>query len=241
MIAISHRRLAFVALIVFSGPLVAQPSGVNLPRPLLNSERIAEKFGSYGIEVKEQTADSRISNLFSLENNERIGRTFAVVLYPEIIDASLASEHAEILSGESIGALLTQRGWTVQKLHRYFGEIESTTRVRGLMGGIAPQALAIHIYDLIVSKSDRSATYATIIEVHHPDYLSSSDLLAIYGGAEASPPDETYSLEEILSRTREKMNYLSQTQRSLHRSLQAAVTSALWQPASLNSIYSAEF
>lgn len=174
---------------------------------MLNSERIAEKFGSYGIEVLEHAAESRVSNLFSLENNERIGRTFAVVLYPEMIDAALASEHAEILSGRSIGALLTERGWSVEKHHRYFGEIESTGRVRQFMGGgISPQHLTIHVYDLVASRNSLTATYATIVEVHHREYLSSADLLVIYGDVASSSAEEAFPLEEILSRTREKMN-----------------------------------
>ena len=44
-----------------------------------------------------------------------------------------------------------------------------------------PESLATHVYLLIVSKDERSFTYATITEIHHPDYLSSADLKTIYG------------------------------------------------------------
>ena len=48
-------------------------------RELLNSERIAATFGSYGVEVLEQNGAVRVSNLFSGEGEERVTRTFAVV------------------------------------------------------------------------------------------------------------------------------------------------------------------
>ena len=49
-------------------------------RPLLNSERIERKFGSYGIDVLRNDDAVRMSNLYSLRDGEKICRTFAVVL-----------------------------------------------------------------------------------------------------------------------------------------------------------------
>jgi hypothetical protein len=48
-------------------------------QPLLNSERISQRFGSYGIEILDASSDYRISNLFSDEDGLAITRTFAIV------------------------------------------------------------------------------------------------------------------------------------------------------------------
>jgi hypothetical protein len=50
-------------------------------RELLNSERIAAAFGSYGVEVVEQDSQVRVSNLFSGAGAGRVCRTFAVVRF----------------------------------------------------------------------------------------------------------------------------------------------------------------
>src|SRR5262245_52025727 len=66
--------------------LQAQPAG----RELLNSERIAAKFGSYGIEVLEQTDGTRVSNLYSGTGAEKICRTFAAVRYQPMMDPQVS-------------------------------------------------------------------------------------------------------------------------------------------------------
>ena len=62
-------------------------------RPLLNSERIRLKFGSYGIEVLKQAGSLRVSNLFSKSDDVKTTRTLAVVSYPEQIPKALAKSH----------------------------------------------------------------------------------------------------------------------------------------------------
>ena len=42
------------------------------PRELLNSERIEQQFGSYGIDVLESDAEMRVSNLYSLSGQQKI-------------------------------------------------------------------------------------------------------------------------------------------------------------------------
>ena len=44
-----------------------------------------------------------------------------------------------------------------------------------------PQDLATHIYRLRLRKVDLIVDYATIIETHHPDYLTKTDLDRLYG------------------------------------------------------------
>ncbi len=38
----------------------------------------------------------------------------------------------------------------------------------------------MHVYRLLLRKSDQAIEYATLIELHHPDYLGVSDLLNLY-------------------------------------------------------------
>ena len=44
----------------------------------------------------------------------------------------------------------------------------------------APCKLALHVYQLLLAKDAQVLEYATILETHHPDYLSESDLYELY-------------------------------------------------------------
>ena len=148
---------------------------------LLNSQRIERTFGSYGIEVLESDTRIRVSNLFSTEGGIRVCRTFAVVRYPDSIAPAFAAEHAAILGGGSIGAVFAASGWTVEKFHRHYGRVLATSRVATLMQVAPETALAIHVYALDIVKDGVRFHYATIVEVHHPVYLTTADLPVIYG------------------------------------------------------------
>ena len=176
--------LYIVAIAVAAhAPSLGQP-----PREILNSERIAATFGNYGIEVLEQDAAVRVSNLYSEAGGERTCRTFAVVRYGRI-DAELRAEHAAIVAGGSIGAVLTAAGWEVRKTHLRYELFGATPRLAALMRVAAGTPLAAHVYALDVSKAGRTLEYAALVEIHHPDYLGSGDLLEIYGPAdEAARP-----------------------------------------------------
>ena len=205
----SVRNLAVVLTLCLSAELAAQaplatPSEAGL-RPLLNSERIAREFGSYGIDVLESDSRVRVSTLYSLHQGIKICRTFAVVHFPESIENAYSVEHETILSGQSIGTVFAQHGWTIEKINHYFGVLHSTGRVAGLMGEIAPQPLAVHLYDFRVSKPGTSLIYASIAEVHHPDYLNVADLQRIYGAVVNGPYGVTREQPE-LALTRDKMN-----------------------------------
>jgi hypothetical protein len=161
-------------------------------RELLNSERLEQAFGNYGIELLSSTPTVRVSKLYSTEDGREVCRTFAVVAYPGETNAAIAAEHSAILNGGSIGATFAAAGWRVSKVHRYFGELMSTARVEALMGGIKPSRLAVHVYTLGVSREGEEFDYASIIEVHHPDYLELADLLEVYG-PQRKETDETVS------------------------------------------------
>ena len=167
---------------------------------MLNSERIEQAFGSYGLEVLSSTPTLRVSKLFSTHDEQEICRTFAVVAYPREVDGTIAAEHAAILDGGSIGATFAASGWRVSKVHHYYGELPSTAKTEELMGGIEPRQLAVHVYALGVSRGGLQIDYASIVEVHHPDYLDVADLAELYGPASVPADDSVAALLELAAR-----------------------------------------
>lgn len=166
-------------------------------RPLLNSERIAQRFGSYGVEVLANDPRLRVSNLYSESGGIRTCRTFAVVVYPAASDAAIAAEQDEIARGGSIGAVFAAHGWQVVKTNLRYVEVEAPERVASLMR-IAPRTrLAAHAYELDVAKGGRSIEYALLVEIHHPDYLRLEDVRSIYGTADATGRER--ALDDLLA------------------------------------------
>jgi hypothetical protein len=166
--------------------LVGSALGQAPTRELLNSERIAAKFGNYAVEVLAQSETLRLSNLYTTADGVRTCRTFALVRYPQRIDPLVAREHEAIAAGGSIGAVFAAQGWEVRKTHLSYGEIEATPRLSELMRIDAGTPLAEHIYVLEVAKGERVIEYAALVEIHHPDYLRATDLPAIYGPADTA-------------------------------------------------------
>ncbi len=155
-------------------------------RELLNSERIEQRFGSYGIAVLASDARVRVSNLYSNNPDRtagggRICRTFAVVQYPAAVDPAFAAEHAAIVDGGSIGAVFAASGWRVLKAHLRYDEIAASARLAELLHVQSGTRLARHAYLLSVEREGTVFAYAAIAEIHHPDYLTLADLRAIYG------------------------------------------------------------
>jgi hypothetical protein len=173
----THLYIVAVALLVQAPPSLAQAPG----RELLNSERIAAAFGSYGVEVLEQDDQVRVSSLFSLSAEEKTCRTFAVVRYPSQIDPAVRAEHAQIVAGGSIGAVFAAHGWGVRKAHLSYAERSASSRLASLMHIDVGTPLAEHVYVLDVVKDGRAVEYAALVEIHHPDYLDLDDLAGIYG------------------------------------------------------------
>lgn len=159
--------------------------------PLLNSERIEQTFGSYGIEVLSQTDAERVSDLYSGMGDDRTTRTFAVVAYPSTIDDAVAEEHATIVDGGSIGSTFRDAGWTIDKIDTYVGEVpagEIPARAFELMQ-VEPDDLAMHVYRFDVSRDGPPIEYATIVELHHPEYLTATQLVDIFGPSPTDAPD----------------------------------------------------
>lgn len=171
-----RRALARVALLATLIGACATPEK-------LNSDRIRDRFGSFGIEVVSQDVRNRRSSLFSTENGTRTARTEALVVFEHPVIDAVAETHRAIIAGAPIGATFRSEGWQVQKTTVYVGEVaieDLQSAVARRMGLAAPDTLAMHVYELHLEKSAGRIFYATIIELHHPDFLTRDDLLDIY-------------------------------------------------------------
>ena len=150
---------------------------------LLNSERIAERFGNCGIELLGSEPALRRSNLYSTNNGERTCRTYAVVRFDEESNAQIDAEHAQVLAGNSIGAIFKASGWSIHKetLHGGTATLDVPgTSVATLMRLEAGAEVAMHVYRLLLEKDGQAIVYGTIIELHHPEYLKERDLRRLY-------------------------------------------------------------
>ena len=174
---------------LFIAAIALAAAAQTAPREPLNSERIAAKFGSYGVAVLAQDEAVRVSSLFTGSGEERICRTFAIVRYTERMDAGVEAEHAAIVAGGSLGAVFAAAGWEVRKTHLRYGLQPATQRLAELMYVPEGTPLATHVYALDVAKDGRTLEYASLVEIHHPDYLTGEELAEIYGPAdEAARP-----------------------------------------------------
>ncbi len=187
------RATLAAACVLAAVAAAAQPPN----RELLNSERIQQAFGSYGVEVLANDVRTRVTNLFSNEAGTKTCRTFAVVRFPAVIDNAVATEHATITNGGSIGAVFAANGWRVLKTHLAFREIEATARVANLMHVAVGTRVAEHAYVLDVARDGKTVEYAALVEIHHPDYLKRADLEKIYGPADPGPRQAL--LDELLA------------------------------------------
>jgi len=172
---------------------------------LLNSERIQRKFGSYGIDVLASEAGLRRSSLYSIDGGVQTCRTYAVVRFADQLDQRYGKEHAEVLAGNSIGATFRSHGWDLHKQTMHIGTVELPDREHGIAGLMhidGPEAIALHVYQLLLVRDDQVFDYAMIMEIHHPDYLSIGDLHTLYeyDTTNAISPDEAQQLAALVLR-----------------------------------------
>jgi hypothetical protein len=168
---------------------------------LLNSERIEKKFGSYGIEIIENTGSSRVSFLYSLDKNcqqnlslkeTQIGihckqyKTLAIVKFLNTND--VIDEHTKILKGASIGATFKNQNWIIKKENILISEIHNKENqiINEWSNNPDLEKFAFQIYDISLKKNQLQLKYAQIIEIHNPNYLIIDDLIEIY--------DESYQI-----------------------------------------------
>ena len=164
--------------------IAAALSACALEPESLNSERIKERFGSYGIEVLSHESGVRRSSLYSIDADTKICRTYAVVRFVDESTPRVAEAHADILAGRSIGATFKSTGWHIGKVTLHVGSISlggSDHVIGDLMQINGPVELGVHAYQLVLEKDSQTIDYATIVETHHPDYLSLPELEKLYG------------------------------------------------------------
>lgn len=171
--------VALLLLALLVGACAEQPPGI-----ILNSDRIRQEFGSYAVEILYSDEEQRISSLYSDSGAGKITRTFAVVVFDTPVAAALTQTHQNILAGKSIGEEFRAAGWTIDKQHVFIGELSVSAdhpEIKRLMNIQLPASVAAHTYQFVVTRDDRSFTYATIVEIHHPDYLDKDELEQLYG------------------------------------------------------------
>ncbi len=175
-----------------------------------NSDRIRLKFGNYGIEIVENGIRIRVSNLYSETTGVKTNRTFAVVMYPAVIEPAFKKEHEAIIGGQSIGDVFKKHGWLIDKRHQYIGELETFadfSGVHAVFGDIGAVRPVIHVYSLFIKKGRDVFHYASIAEVHHPEYLELEELKTVYGneidGALVKDQDTIDFLKIVASKMRQ--------------------------------------
>ena len=167
--------------------LAAALSGCVIEPDMLNSDRIEAQFGDYGIDVIDKIDGVRRSSLYSTtchDNRElKICRTFSVVSIEHFEPGIVDVEHDVVMRGGSIGAIFRAHGWDVFKETLHTGSVRlqaEAQTIPALMRITGDTDLAMHVYRLLLKKSEYTLRYATIVEVHHPDYLRVGDLERTY-------------------------------------------------------------
>ena len=169
---------------------------------VLNSERIEARFGSYGIDIISDRDGQRLASLYSGSGRERVCRTFASVRRQARSSESIDAEQADIAAGRSIGARFRESGWSVAKRTLYTGAVPVSrliAEVRRRMCLAEGASDAVHAYQLVLGRERHTIDYATIIEAHHPDYLSVDALLGLYRITTAADATITpFAFDELL-------------------------------------------
>jgi hypothetical protein len=149
----------------------------------LNSERIKQQFGSYGVEIIEANERQRVTSLYSVDDGIRTTRTLALVNFVDVSDKAIADVHREILNGGSIGAEFKTNGWIILKETVRTCALPFDVSGYPSLAGMrieSPAILALHEYRFRLSKQGTNIHYATIIEIHHPDYLDLESLTRLH-------------------------------------------------------------
>ncbi len=157
---------------------------------ILNSERIEKRFGGYGIDVLASEAGLRRSSLFSLDGDTATCRTYAVVQFAEQPDDRYDDAHSRVLAGNSIGETFREDGWGIRKSTIFVGNTrlpDRPTEIAALMRLTGAHDLALHVYQLVLVREEIALEYATILEVHHPEYLTVAELRELFDDDATAP------------------------------------------------------
>jgi len=183
--------------------LAAALSACSLQPEVLNSERIKDRFGSYGIEIIQQDDNIRLSNLYSTHDGDQICRTYAIVKFVGSNFVDLTEVQNKIVDGASIGSTLKNDGWEIRKESIYVGTLNlpiSARAISALMRLQPDVELAVHAYKLHIEKASFSVHYATIIETHHPEYLGTTELRDLYSVSTKTDADAINDIHQLVLR-----------------------------------------
>lgn len=141
--------------------------------PPLNSDAIKATFGSYGVEVIDQAAGTRVANLYSEHGADKVCRTLAVTEFMQPVDESLLESHKAIVAGASIGATLRAAGFTINKKLLIKTEVPANDSFVALANGTTTVGtpLFTKVYALFAESSNSSIPYAVIAEAYHPAHF----------------------------------------------------------------------
>ena len=142
----------------------------------LNSDQITARFGSYGVEVLQQSATTRLANLYSEHANGRVCRTLALTQFVSPTPEALTEPDQRIRRGASIGATLRQDGWSVTKRQSVSVTTEAGLRFAELaQKTVAPNdIIEVRVYTLGVQRDTLAFDYAIIAEAYHPEHVAPS-------------------------------------------------------------------
>ena len=141
--------------------------------PTLNSDAIKATFGSYGVDVINQSESTRVANLYSLSDDAKICRTLAVTEFVLPTDPALTEAHRLIRAGGSIGATLRSAGFTINKKLLIKTETAAGDEFVSLTHGsvLVGSPLYTKVYALFAQQDNRQIPYAVIAEAYHPEHF----------------------------------------------------------------------
>ncbi len=143
----------------------------------MNSDKIRERFGHYGVELLEQHTRTRLASLYSLSGEQRITRTLALTRFELPTHQAVSEQDAQIRAGDSIGATLRHAGWNVVKNHTTDCQVAAGKRFAALGGTtLNPEdQVLVRVYTLSVLKKDLAIDYAIIAEAYHCEHIAPTD------------------------------------------------------------------
>ncbi len=207
----SHKTTSLY--VFFLSILLSCNNNIESKNTLLNSERIEQKFGSYGIDIVQSDNQSRVSFLYSLDPNNKNKKnyhTLATVKFRET--RKVSTIHERILNGGSIGKSFKKEGWDIDKTNHQMMIILNPEKLlfKSWLSQVNDKNLALHFYELNVKTKKYYYLYAEILEIHHPKYLGFNDLMSVYG-----PDEETQNNEKLLS----MLNFILNSKSALDEAL----------------------
>ena len=146
----------------------------------MNSDRITARFGSYGVELLEQSQRHRIANLHSGIVPEHICRTLAVTVFHLPVHDDLRQVDEAIRAGASLGATLRSAGWRVVRSDAAQATAPAGSAFERLSQQSCPAGtpLALQVYTLLAASDAQRLPYAAIAEAYHPDHVALDNSLS---------------------------------------------------------------